>query len=293
MRQIRAIDKIAANTRLDTAAGAIRDAVHKVLKPGTAKDLLHGVWLGHPLHPALAQFPVGCFVGAALLDLTGNPGKAADRLIGWGVLGSVPAALAGAADYADSHEDQQRVGVVHAAANSTALLCYLVSLGLRAKDKRLGGLVFGLAGIALVGAGAMLGGDLAFRRALGSNHAEEVPHTGPADWCDLGLADEFGDGELVRRSAGDIPVFVLRHGARWTVLHDRCSHLAAPLSTGELTTVDGDECVVCPWHGSVFRIDDGQVVHGPATAPQPVLDSRVQDGRLQTKVREIPGVPAS
>jgi uncharacterized membrane protein len=60
----------------------------------------------HPLHPALAQFPVGCFTGAALLDLSGNPGKAADRLIGWGVVGSVPA---GSADYADSHEEQQRV----------------------------------------------------------------------------------------------------------------------------------------------------------------------------------------
>jgi hypothetical protein len=35
-----------------------------------------------------------------------HPGKAADRLIGWGVVGSVPA---GSADYADSHEEQQRV----------------------------------------------------------------------------------------------------------------------------------------------------------------------------------------
>jgi nitrite reductase/ring-hydroxylating ferredoxin subunit len=43
----------------------------------------------------------------------------------------------------------------------------------------------------------------------------------------------------------------------------------------------------------VFRVRDGAVVHGPATAPQPVLDARVEHGRLQAKVRTIPGVPAS
>jgi hypothetical protein len=34
-------------------------------------------------------------------------------------------------------------------------------------------------------------------------------------------------------------------------------------------------------------------VRGPATAPQPVLDRRVADGRLEARVRVIPGVPAS
>jgi hypothetical protein len=38
---------------------------------------------------------------------------------------------------------------------------------------------------------------------------------------------------------------------------------------------------------------DGAVFNGPATAPQPVLDTRVRAGRLEAMVREIPGVPAS
>ena len=35
-----------------------------------------------------------------------------------------------------------------------------------------------------------------------------------------------------------------------------------------------DGCVMCPWHESRFRLDDGSVVDGPATAPQPRYDVR-------------------
>lgn len=293
MKQIELSDRIADQRWLDGVAGAVRDATHKVLRPGVLKDALHGVWLGHPLHPALAQLAVGCFAGAAVLDATGERDGAATRLIRWGVLSSVPTAVAGLADYADGHEEQQRVGVVHATANTTALACYLASLGLRAKGRHAAGVAMGLAGFALAGAGAALGGDLAFRHASGANHAAEVPHTGPSDWTDLGAVGDFPDGRAERRQAGLIPVFVLRRGTEFTVLHDRCSHMAGPLHDGELVVVKGEQCVRCPWHGSVFRVDDGFVVHGPATSPQPVLDSRVVDGRLSVKVREFPGVPAS
>ena len=36
-------------------------------------------------------------------------------------------------------------------------------------------------------------------------------------------------------------------------------------------TVENGE-VVCPWHGSRFRLSDGAVLGGPATFPQPQLD---------------------
>jgi nitrite reductase/ring-hydroxylating ferredoxin subunit len=289
MKQIDPVDRIATAPALDRVAGVVRDATKRVLRPGRLKDALHGVWLGHPLHPALAQFAVGCFTGAALLDVTGDRQHAASRLIRFGVLGSLPAVAAGLADYAEGHEEQQRVGIVHATANALALGCYVVSLRLRSTGRRGSGVAVGLLAYSLAGTGAALGGDLAFRWAAGPNHAAEVPHAGPADWTDLGAVGEFDDGKPVRRMAGLIPVMVVSAGGTFFVLHDRCSHMAAPLHQGELD----DDCVVCPWHGSVFRLDDGGIERGPATAPQPVLDSRVEDGRLQARVRPIPGVPAS
>src|SRR5919107_1510900 len=37
------------------------------------KDLLHGTWLGHPLHSALTDVPVGSLTIAVILDLIGQP----------------------------------------------------------------------------------------------------------------------------------------------------------------------------------------------------------------------------
>ena len=50
------------------------------------------------------------------------------------------------------------------------------------------------------------------------------------------------------------------------------------------TTEDGEACIVCPWHDSVFRLHDGEVVHGPATAPQPSFDTRIDGGRLLVRL---------
>ena len=246
------------------------------------KDLLHGVFLGHPLHPALVQVPIGCFASAAVLDVGGSS-REATKLIGLGVLSSVPAAAAGLADYADSQQDHRRVGVVHAAANSAALVCYVASLVLRARGRQRAGVWSAMAGLTFSMAGATLGGDLAFRRAVGANHSEHAGRVGPADWCDLGPVEQFSEAKPVRQMAGEIPVLVVRRGEEFSVLHDQCSHMSGPLSEGELTEVDGAGCVRCPWHGSVFRLDDGRPVHGPATAPQQRLDRRVRAGRLEVK----------
>jgi nitrite reductase/ring-hydroxylating ferredoxin subunit len=61
------------------------------------------------------------------------------------------------------------------------------------------------------------------------------------------------------------------------VLADRCSHMSGLLSDGELA----DGCRTCPWHGSVFRVADGTVARGPATAPQPALEVREAGGTIE------------
>ena len=89
-----------------------------------------------------------------------------------------------------------------------------------------------------------------------------------------GPGDPFSEADL---RAEEIPLVVVADGETFQVLAGRCSHMSGPLSDGELS---GD-CVTCPWHGSVFRLSDGSVARGPATAPQPVFDTRTRDGILQ------------
>ncbi|HVH22669.1 MAG TPA: Rieske (2Fe-2S) protein [Pseudonocardia sp.] len=278
-------------TLLDGPATALRGVVERIVTNRTVKDALHGVWLGHPLHPGLAQAALGSFLSASTLDALRAGRAESSLLISIGLGAALPTAASGWTDWADSHEDQQRVGLVHAAANGTAVALYAGTLLARRRGHRARALSVS-AGLT-AGVGALLGGHMGYRQALGANHAEDVAHIGPERWQPLGAFDELPDGRPVRRVAGQVPVFVLRRGAEITVLSDRCPHLSAPLSDGELVGSGPDARVVCPWHGSEFRIADGCVVHGPATAPAPRFESRVVDGSLEARVVTIPGVPAS
>ena len=278
--RVRLSDQLERAEGLDRVVGPLQQVVRK-LPPGRFKDALHGVWLGHPVHPVLVQLPVGAWMSAAFLDALGRDDDGARHLIGLGLLASVPAALAGSADWAEQHEQQLRTGVVHAAANSAAIGLYAGSLLARARQRAGLGKALGYAGLAAVAVGGLLGGDISYRQAGGVNHAEETPHLVTPGWQDLVPLAELTPGKPGQVMLGAVPVFVLRDGDQVHVLANKCSHLSGPLSDGELSGSGDDTCVTCPWHGSVFRLRDGAVVHGPATADQPAFATRIEAGIVQ------------
>ncbi len=246
----------------------------RLIRPGKIRDGLHGVWLGHPLHPMLIQASVGAWLSASILDFTGGDDRAARTLVTAGLAAAVPAVAAGAVDWSEQHEQQMRVGVVHAAGNAAALGLYGASL--MSRGPRLGR-ALRLAGLAAVSASGLLGGHISFRLAGGANHAEEVPHLVKPGWQHLMAAADLPEGKPVRQMLGEVPVVAIRSGRAVHVLADRCSHMSGPLSDGELA----DGCLTCPWHGSMFRIADGSVARGPATAPQPAFETREVGGAIQ------------
>jgi len=276
----RRIDQLGQNAALDRFVEPLRQTVHAVLRDRRVKDALHGVWLGHPLHPALSDLPIGMWTSAGLLDLTGTNPRTAAAFVGVGMAAAVPTAAAGLADWSELHTDQQRVGLVHAAANSTALILYAASLVNRMRGNRGRGRILGLLGYTAASVGAGLGGHLAFRLSAGPNHAERVPRVAPEGWQDICSLDDLPERRPVRHELGDVSVVVVRSGPDVYALAGECAHLDGPLYEGKLSGWDTEPCVTCPWHGSTYRLRDGEVVHGPATAPQPALRVRVQNGRV-------------
>jgi nitrite reductase/ring-hydroxylating ferredoxin subunit len=245
-----------------------------LIRPARLRDWLHGVWLGHPLHPVLVQVPTGAWLSAELLDVLGADESACRSLVAAGLVAAAPAALAGAADWSQQHEQQMRVGVAHAMANSLAVGCYAGSLLSRGKRAARMWRMFGLVA---TGIGGLLGGHMSFRLAAGANHAEQVPHLISPGWQHLMAADDLVDSKPVRVLLGEVPVIATRVHGQVHVLADRCSHLSGPLSEGELA----DGCITCPWHGSTFRLSDGAVIRGPATAQQPSFEAREVGGAIQ------------
>ena len=198
---------------------------------------------------------------------------AAQRLVAAGLVASAPAIVADAVDWSEQHEQQMRVGVVHALAKSLAAGLR----GIAAARTPRAGRGLRLAGLAAAGLDGVLGGHISFRLAGGANHAEHVPHVIEPGWHPLAAPADLPEGKPVRKMVGEAPVVAVRTGDQVQVLADRCSHMSGPLSEGQLA----GGCLTCPWHGSVFRLADGSVARGPATAPQPAFRARVDGGMVQ------------
>src|ERR1700761_6896658 len=102
---MRLIPRLDQEPRLDAAVSA-GQRVARLIRPGRVRDALHGVWLGHPVPPMLFQATTGAWLSASILDVTGTSEKASRRLVAAGIGAAVPAALAGAADWSEQHEQQ-------------------------------------------------------------------------------------------------------------------------------------------------------------------------------------------
>ncbi len=275
-------------TALDPATHAVEKAVGAVLPRGPVKDALHGVWLGHQAHPLLVTVPIGMWTGALLLDATGDPGRrrAAQTLVGAGVLAVAPTAATGLADWSELglFERPKRVGLVHALLNVVTAGLYAASWSARRRGDQSRGTALALVGAGTMAASGYLGGHLSYSQGVGVNRNADVAPE-PVDWTDVAAEEELVAPGLHRVDVGGEPVVITARGGRWLAVHARCSHYGAPLDEGDVVDGDAGPCVVCPWHGSTFSLEHGGVERGPATSPQLAYDVRVQGGRVQVRVK--------
>lgn len=150
--------------RLDPVVAALEPVAQRIVE-SPAGPVLRGRPMGHALHPALTDVPLGCWISAFVLDLVGGSRarKASQRLIGVGLLAVPATAASGAADWS-TIEDQgmRRAGAAHAAGNTVVALAFFRSWRARRRGRHLRGVLWSLAGLALGGLTAYLGGHLAF-----------------------------------------------------------------------------------------------------------------------------------
>jgi nitrite reductase/ring-hydroxylating ferredoxin subunit/uncharacterized membrane protein len=250
---------------------------------GPLKDLAHGRWLGHPLHGALTDIPIGALTVTVVLDLL-NQRTGADVALVVGILFMVAAALTGAADYTDTDGTALLRATVHSVLMVVALVLYLVSIALRAgaPADRMLPVVLSIVGYLVLTAGAYVGGDVVY--VLGNMVDHHAFGGRGIKWValDLGGLKEVPQATPVKAKAGANNILLVREGDTIHAMHETCSHAGGPLSEGKI--VDG--CIECPWHGSRFRLADARVQRGPSVYDQPRYE--VRTGAAGLEVRRIP-----
>ena len=275
---IRLIDAQAAWTR------PLGDLSHRFLhwlfhKMPAVRDLLNGRWLGHPLHAVLTDAPIGILFLVIVFDVLHLP-EAAAWSLGIGILTMLAAALAGAADYADTDGKARERATLHSTLMVVALLAYIVSLVLRLGPtgavESTGGFVVSIIAFLVLSAGAYVGGDVVY--VLGNMVSRHAFRGAGTKWIALEPAEvengQIPEGRPIKAKLGINQLVLVRQGEAILALHDVCAHAGGPLNEGKL--VDG--AIECPWHYSRYRMTDGQVVQGPSVYHQPAYEVRAKDG---------------
>ena len=250
-----------------------------VVRPTWLRSVLHGTWLGHPLHPLLTDVPVGGLTIALVLDLLGvYDGANVATLLGVG--GLILAMLAGFVDLDETDDAKARqYGGVHASLMLAALVFYLVSLAVRfdvMPGTATQATVLAALGYLCVAMGAYIGGELVF--TLGNMIDRHAWRSGATKWAALDVS-EVPERQPTKAKAGAQTLVLVRIGETIQALHDTCAHAGCSLSDG---TIVGDT-IQCGCHGSRFKLKDGSVVVGPATYDQPAFEVRRAEGKLEAR----------
>src|SRR4051812_49618927 len=161
------IDSPALERIAEPLSKAVRGAYESAGPAGARlKNALHGVWLGHPLHPVFTDLPVGAWTTALALDCSGDgdPGmrRAATFAVGVGLLGALGAAVTGLTDWSETDGQSRRNGLVHGLLNIAATSLFATSYLQRRSNSNASGRACAWTGYGIAMAAAYLGGDLVY-----------------------------------------------------------------------------------------------------------------------------------
>jgi nitrite reductase/ring-hydroxylating ferredoxin subunit/uncharacterized membrane protein len=254
---------------------------------------------GHPVHAMLIAFPVAFLVGACVFDLGG---LLLERPTMWAtgsmlsIAGVVTGLLAGAAGFIDylytvpPKSSGKRRATTHMMLNVSAMSFFLIAWLLRD-----GGLVpppvvtyiLEIGGTAVLLSGAWLGGTLVYRNQIGVDHryadagkwSEATVDTG-GEWVVVARSDELQNGQMKLLRLGDLRIVLARTAEGYAAFDDHCTHRGGSLAGGVLVG-----CTVsCPWHGSQFDVNTGEVKSGPAKEPISCYELEDSGGLVRLRV---------
>ena len=274
-------------SRLWNGTAKLMDTIYGALgRPGKLlQDFLNGSWLGHSLHPVIVDVVIGGSTMAVLLQVLSWSGVADMRValvwvLGLTCLSALSAIVTGLTDFKDTATgDERHVVGLHGFINimATAILIGAFVALLAEADALAGWLI--VAGFGVIGVGGFIGGHVVFKYGYMVNANAFARGKKAREFTPILASADLPEETPTKAMLGTTALVVVRRGDVVFALKETCSHAGGPLAQGKLV---GDT-IVCPWHGSAFRLRDGAVRHGPASTRQVTYQARISGDQVEVQ----------
>ena len=87
---------------------------------------------------------------------------------------------------------------------------------------------------------------------------------------------EMPAGKMKLVEVNATPVLLSNVAGEYYAIGNKCTHRGCQLSDGILN----GEIIKCPCHGSSFNVKTGEVLHGPATRPEPKYEVKIEEEQI-------------
>ncbi len=274
-------------SRLWNGTAAVLDAFYRRLgRPGKLfQDFLNGAWLGHSLHPVVVDVVVGGATAALLLQVL-TWFRVADLrvamlwVLGLTWLAGIASIVTGLTDFKDTASgDERNVVGLHGLTNIAATVVFVIAfLALLGGADAIAGWLLAI-GYLVLSVGAFIGGHVVFKYGYMVNRNAFARGKAAREYTAVLAAADLPEATPAKAMLGTTALVVVRRGDLVFALKETCSHAGGPLSQGKLVR----DTIVCPWHGSAFRLSDGAVRHGPASTREVAYRARINADQVEVQ----------
>ena len=256
----------------------------------------------HPLHPILVSFPIAFLIGTFVSDLIG---EITDNNTFWqtgyylvigGIVMGLVAAIPGLIDYlftVPPKSSAKKRGLKHALINVSHLVLFFIAFLIRRNEHPDTVLILILeaAGVILIFIAGWLGGTLVYRNQIGvdARYAEagkwkEASFEETNGKIKVAANDELKLNQMKLLHVGSKRIVLGKTEKGYVAFDDHCTHKGGSLAGGAMIC----STVQCPWHGSQFDVNNGQVKAGPAKENIHIYPLTESDGNVYLQFEKSP-----
>ena len=201
-------------------------------------------------------------------------------VLGFGALSAWGAVLAGLTDHKDVDPgDARNMATLHGLTNIVATIGYTIAFFVRLAGGVGPARWISLVAFVLLASGAFIGGHLVYKYGIMVNRNAFSGGRRAKEFTPILPAAELPEETPTKAALGPTNLVLVRRGDVVFALKATCTHAGGPLAEG---TLKGNT-ITCPWHGSVFRLSDGAVRHGPAQTREIAYRARISEVQVEVQ----------
>ncbi|XP_062984689.1 Rieske domain-containing protein [Elgaria multicarinata webbii] len=103
----------------------------------------------------------------------------------------------------------------------------------------------------------------------------------------VGREDELKKLQKMTATVHDREVVVFYHDERFYALDCRCYHAGGPLHHGEIEDINGQPCIICPWHKYKITLATGEGMYQAINPREPSLSPKWQSKGVKQRTHRV------